>query len=435
LIVVGLFSFLRRVETWLHQHIFKVGWLVTKNFQTTTILYYTFFLPGVLLYEFTYWLAAGVLDVRAERAITWPEKQEIGELRLNFVRLSRRTGKVRTAIISIAPLFAALAAVWFIANNIFDMPAILETMSVGSLQGVVDGILQLTAIPDFWLWAYLLFTISNTMMPDARVVTGWWWAMVGAMAVATLPLLLLGVEQEVIGDAIVSPVAGVLNTLSGIFAVIIVFDLSAVAILGTIEAAIERVTGDSATFRSGKMIVMSRAEAIAFRKQERERQRTREAQRRTTAAPSGPPSVYKLPLPVPGPPGQEPVTQSLTAVIEPEAQDERAEIPARPRRVEPEMITGRASERTEREDEEPEESVEITFPARHPIGRSTDDDNDEEVDIADEEDDEDGIRPNPLARRPEARPGSRPAVPSMFGDDEDEDDDDELTYEDDDDPA
>ena len=69
----------RQIERWLHQHIFKVGWLLTNNFQTTTVLYYILFLPGILLHECSLWLAAGILNVRAERAIEFPAEQEIGE--------------------------------------------------------------------------------------------------------------------------------------------------------------------------------------------------------------------------------------------------------------------------------------------------------------------------------------------------------------------
>jgi hypothetical protein len=64
----------------MHQHIFKVGWLVTKKLRTTTTLYYTIFLPGVFLHEIVLWFIAGILNVRAERAIAWPEQQAIGEL-------------------------------------------------------------------------------------------------------------------------------------------------------------------------------------------------------------------------------------------------------------------------------------------------------------------------------------------------------------------
>src|SRR5215475_7197184 len=73
--VALLFYGLRRLEVWLHQHIFKVGWLVTNKYQTTTILYYAFFLPGILLNQLTIWTIAGFLNVRAAHSIAWPEKQ------------------------------------------------------------------------------------------------------------------------------------------------------------------------------------------------------------------------------------------------------------------------------------------------------------------------------------------------------------------------
>ena len=111
----------------MHQHIFKVGWLLTQNYETTTILYYTFFLPGIILHEVIYWLVAGLLDVRAERSIKWPEKQEIGELRLNFVQLARRTGRIQRAIISSAPLIIGLVIVWLMATNI-GMPFVTRVM-------------------------------------------------------------------------------------------------------------------------------------------------------------------------------------------------------------------------------------------------------------------------------------------------------------------
>lgn len=369
LLILGMFNVLRQLERWLHQHIFKVGWLVTKDFQTTTVLYYTFFLPGVFLYEFVYWLVAGALDVRAERAIGWPEKQESGELKLNFVKLSRKANKIQVAIISIAPLFAGLVAVWFIANNIFNIPDVIQTMSTGTLDNVAAGLQQLTSTPDFWLWSYLMFTISNSMMPAPGVLKSWGWAMVTATAIFSLPLFLLGVGDDIVGDAFTGPIASGLNTLSGVFAVIIVFNVLAVLILGTLEAVIERITGDSATFKNGKMIVMTREEVIERRKQEREKQRAnQDRKKKKSPAMMGPPSVYKLAFPVPGPPGSEPVTQPVTTIIassdeNPEEKDkvsDQLQINSpRPQRIEPGIITGTATRRADDLDTEVEDTVDV----------------------------------------------------------------------------
>jgi hypothetical protein len=336
-----MFNALRWLERWLHQHIFKVGWLITKNFQTTTLFYYTFFLPGVVLYELVYWLVAGMLDVHAERAITWPEKQEIGELRLNFVKISPKASPLQVAVISVAPLLAGLVVISLIANNIFDITTTIIIMRDGSLDSISSGIHQVMATSDFWLWAYVVFAIGNTMMPDASAFKGWRWVVI-IVVLLTVPLFLMGVGDEVVGSAVTGPIADMLNVLSTIFAVIIVADLVAVAMLATVETIIERVTGHSATFKNGKMIVMKRDDIIAQRKQTRQRERT--ARKRQRAAPSvkGTPSVYKLILPIPSAPGKEPVT-TLAALV---ATRKKAEKKTnRRRREEPEVITTEATER------------------------------------------------------------------------------------------
>ena len=116
-LLLGLF---RRSERWLHQHIFKVGWLLTNNFQTTTIFYYILFLPGILLREFTRWLAASLLHLKPARAIGFPQPQEIGELRLNFIRVSAPGGSIRYALINVAPLVTGLGSLWLIATRVLS---------------------------------------------------------------------------------------------------------------------------------------------------------------------------------------------------------------------------------------------------------------------------------------------------------------------------
>ena len=37
---------------------------------------------------------AGIMNVRADRSIQWPEKQEIGDLKLNFIRLAPKAKNI-----------------------------------------------------------------------------------------------------------------------------------------------------------------------------------------------------------------------------------------------------------------------------------------------------------------------------------------------------
>ncbi len=336
------YNFMRQMEMWLHRHIFKVGWLTTKNFQTTTILYYTFFLPGVLVNQLVIWLAAGIFDVRAERAMRWPEKQDVGTLRLDFVRLSKKASAWRIAAIRLAPFLVGLGIVLFIAENIFSIDAVLAMMADGSLDSVAEAVRQLTSIRDFWLWAYLLFVISNTMNPDFSIVKHYRWVFwaLGAFVVA---LFALGTGERVVGAALTGPVADLLNILSTAFIIIVIFDILAVSILALVENTIEYITGDSATFKNGKMIVMTREEA----RQERVKARKRAASRSSKSSVANPllsggkPTIYNTTFPIPGAPGDTPITQPNLQVL-PSPDDDPKDDNKRPERENPDVVTSTA---------------------------------------------------------------------------------------------
>lgn len=318
--IAGLFILFRRIERWLHQHIFKVGWLLTHNFRTTTILYYTFFLPGVILHEVVYWLTAGLLNVRADRAVKWPEAQEIGELKLNFVQLDRRTGSLKRAVITAAPLLAGVLVIWWIATNMLNIPAVMDTISTGELTDVGQGINQLLSVPDFWLWFYMVFAIANTMFPAIPKDLRGWRSVVGAIALAAVLSVIVGIGNDLLSTLLPS-VSASLQAIEGTLALIITVNVLAVLFLGTIESIIERVTGHSATFRRGKMNTMTREEARQARLRERERQQ-RQRERQRKAEERRPVSVYTLTFPVPGPPGAEPITQKQAVLLDIDDKDQ-----------------------------------------------------------------------------------------------------------------
>ena len=311
-----LYTF-RRIERWLHEHIFKVGWLLTNDFQTTTVLYYIIFLPGILLHEISLWLAAGVLNVRAERAIKFPERQEIGELRLNFIRLSTQTGAFRLFLITLTPLAAGLAALWAIAAHIFDWQATLGIAAPGAVDDLARAMAAFTRTADFWLWFYLAFTIANTMFPSLPKKLSAGQRSGLAIALPTLALLLWRVGGTA-NPSIAAGIEGLVHNLGLVTLQITLINIAVVIALGCLEAMIERLTGKSATFRDGKMITWTRQEAQQLKQREKsERQSARAAQETSQDAPE-PTSIYELKLPIPGPPGREPISRSIAAVVSPQ---------------------------------------------------------------------------------------------------------------------
>lgn len=328
----GLLTLLfRHSEQWLHQHVFKVGWLLSRNSSTTVIFYYTAFLPGILLHEIISWLVAGIFNVRATRSIQLPQQDEIDELQLGFVRIAQGANPLKLFIIELAPLAVALLVLWYIAIDVLDVSTAWAIASEGSLDSVALALSHLTAKADFWLWFYLAFTIANTMMPAMLSAFRGRRRLTVAIGLILLAAIILGLDNMRTSPLSLT-IERLLSSLTVILLAISLSNLLMVLILGTIEALFERITGHSATFVGGKLTTVTRQEARRMR----ESRRNRQPQQPAPAPPAAPlKSVYALPLPIPGPPGIEPVSRNIAAVL-----DLRADrnLPAKRDRGEPNVI-------------------------------------------------------------------------------------------------
>jgi hypothetical protein len=53
-----------------------------------------------------------------------------------------------------------------IGHNIFSTPEVVAALSTGNWIGGLQGLREVLREPDFWVWAYFVFTIGNTMLPS-----------------------------------------------------------------------------------------------------------------------------------------------------------------------------------------------------------------------------------------------------------------------------
>ena len=319
----------------MHQHVFKVGWLLSRNNKTTVIFYYTAFLPGVLLHELVAWLTAGICNVRAARAVQLPQQEQISALNLGFVRLANSVHPFKRLVIEVAPLFVALFVLWHIAVDILNIGNTWAILASGNLDDVALAISRFTATADFWLWFYLAFSIANTMLPDLpSAIKGRkrLSLVIGAMLLASI---VLGIG-DLRGSAITATVESLLSSLTIILLAITSANLVMVLVLGSIEAIIERVTGHSATFVHGRLRTVTRQEARRLRASQIARRSGQPAKAPRVVQPK---SIYVLPLPIPGPPGIEPVSRNIAAIYD--LKSNKSE--ARASRSEPATIRDRAS--------------------------------------------------------------------------------------------
>lgn len=282
LLLAGVLIALIYVEKWIHSHLYGVGWVLTNNKRSATALYYVLLLPGVFVHEFTQYLAAGVLNVRIKRVIAWPEAQDDGTLRLNFVT-AQKALSFQKAIIGAAPLATGLALVWVISNYILNLEEVLAALGKADLVLLGAALRELGSTPDFYLWLYLMFAISNAMLPTPADREGWP-LVLAAFGALLLFLVVIGVG-EVLLATFTGPVAHGVELLTTAFLTVLAVEIPAVVAIAFFEEIMERVTG--------RKFVYSQRPA---------RGRGRQPGSAEPLPPGAPmPSVYNLDLPLPDP--------------------------------------------------------------------------------------------------------------------------------------
>ncbi len=154
----------------LHREIQAILLLLTRRSDIALTIFAILFFPGVLLHEGSHWLMARVLRVRTGRFSLIPKPLANGRLRLGYVETAT-PDIARDALIGFAPLLTGGAFVIFagvMQLNLDMFWAAWQAKSI-SAQLVRDLLKQ----PDFWLWFYLVVTVSSTMMPSEADRKAW----------------------------------------------------------------------------------------------------------------------------------------------------------------------------------------------------------------------------------------------------------------------
>jgi hypothetical protein len=179
---------------------------------------------------------ARLLGLKTGKFRVWPKRhgKHIG---LGSVSVESRD-VIRDSLVGIAPLLVGTVLVTIIGRMIFDTPLVTSHFSQGQWWEAVLAFRQELNRPSGLLWAYLLFTIANAMMPSAsdrepiKPVLFY-----GALAIAFYIILGMPLQGAA---AVMQWLAPALQNLSSALFFVILLDIIILGILYLIRLLITR---------------------------------------------------------------------------------------------------------------------------------------------------------------------------------------------------
>jgi len=156
----------------LHREIQAFFLVLTRSSNATQVIFALIFLPGVFLHELSHFLIAKVLLVETGRFSIIPRAQPNGRLRLGYVETASG-GFIKDALIGAAPLVTGCLFVAFTAIYQLHLLPLWDFIRLARWNEFWSGLFALPKDPFFWLWFYLVFTISSTMLPSSSDRHAW----------------------------------------------------------------------------------------------------------------------------------------------------------------------------------------------------------------------------------------------------------------------
>ncbi|HET9589518.1 MAG TPA: hypothetical protein VFO91_12090 [Anaerolineales bacterium] len=156
----------------LHREIQAVFLIATRDQRLAMGLFSILFLPGVFLHELSHFLAAKLLLVPTGKFSIFPRSLPDGRLQLGYVETAR-SDVVRDSLVGAAPLIAGIIFVAYVAIYHLQLRVLWDVFRNGQLDLFWMGVRSLPQARDFYLWSYLAFAVSSTMMPSQSDRHAW----------------------------------------------------------------------------------------------------------------------------------------------------------------------------------------------------------------------------------------------------------------------
>ncbi|HWQ05329.1 MAG TPA: hypothetical protein VN452_08230 [Longilinea sp.] len=234
---LGLFWLAQR---WLHRELQAVLLLLTRHPSVAIGIFSLLFFPGVLLHESSHFLMARLLGVRTGKFSLIPQTTPQGTLRLGYVETARADW-VRDTMIGLAPLLSGVAVTAWLGLDRLQLLPIGTALLATQWQALPALLGNMTAVPDFWLWLYLAFAVSSTMLPSASDRQAW--LPLGLVLLVLLGAAVAAGAGEWMLQNLAPGINGILLGLSAVFAISLLVHLMLGIPIWLLRVFISRITG------------------------------------------------------------------------------------------------------------------------------------------------------------------------------------------------
>jgi hypothetical protein len=217
------------VKRWITQHLQELSLRWVGDSDVALIVYFVIVLPGVVIHELSHWLMALLLGIRVRKFSLGPvRKGRSQRVSLGSIQVSS-VDPLRASLIGVAPLLGGSAVILVIGNMVLGVTELASAMSGQGLEGALAGLQQLVHVADFGLWLYLIFAISNAMLPSASDMDTVRPVLI-FLGVATL-VVLVAVGVPAIPRQVVEGVNAVAGYLASAFGLTLATDLVFMALI------------------------------------------------------------------------------------------------------------------------------------------------------------------------------------------------------------
>ena len=223
------------LQRWITQHVQGLGVLLFGKADYGMTLLWVVLLPGILLHEASHWLTARALGLKTGKFNMLPSADK-DQIVLGSVEV-QRSNPLKDSLVGLAPFLAGTLALLLMGYLVFDVGALGQALEDNAWDRMAALLANTVQVNDAWLWLYLMFAVSNAMMPSAADRESW--RLVLLYLAAVVAVMLFFGWAPALSDAFTQQIDAAMRMLTYAFGLALIVD----AVFAVMLALIELVTG------------------------------------------------------------------------------------------------------------------------------------------------------------------------------------------------